>query len=54
MVGDRIDSDLYFGKNANFKTLIVLSGVTSLDELKNLQIKNRPDYYSQSIMSLCQ
>jgi len=29
MVGDRLDSDIVFGNNAGFTTLLVMSGVTS-------------------------
>lgn len=51
MVGDRIDSDLYFGNNAGFKTCIVLSGVTNLDMLHQLGLEEKPDYYATSISS---
>ena len=52
MIGDRIDSDLYFGKNAGFKTCIVLSGVTNLKMLQELDPEKKPDFYANSITSL--
>ena len=52
MIGDRIDSDLYFGKNAGFKTCIVLSGVTDLEMLQELDPERKPDFYANSIASL--
>jgi phosphoglycolate/pyridoxal phosphate phosphatase family enzyme len=52
MIGDRIDSDLYFGKNSGFKTCIVLSGVTDLEMLQELDPEKKPDFYANSIASL--
>lgn len=52
MIGDRIDSDLYFGKNAGFNTCIVLSGVSNLQMLKELDPEKKPDYYANSIASI--
>jgi phosphoglycolate/pyridoxal phosphate phosphatase family enzyme len=52
MIGDRIDSDLYFGKNNSFKTCIVLSGVTNLEMIMKLDYKNKPDFYASNIESL--
>ncbi len=38
MVGDRLDTDILFGKLGNLKTLLVLSGVTG-DEWKDQEIQ---------------
>lgn len=48
MIGDRLDSDILLGKNADIATFLVLSGVTSKEEvLKEKQKENGivPDYY---------
>ena len=50
MIGDRIDSDLYFGKVNKFKTCILLSGVTNLNMINEL--KEKPEYLGLNIESL--
>lgn len=42
IVGDRIDTDILFGKNAGMKTALVLTGVTSEEEVNESAIK--PDF----------
>lgn len=44
MVGDRLDTDILFGKNAGIRTVLVLSGVTSLEQALNAPEHLRPDY----------
>ena len=53
MIGDRIDTDILFGKQNKLKTLLVLSGITSKESLEALfksePKKQLPDYYMASI-----
>ncbi|XP_010929041.2 phosphoglycolate phosphatase 2 [Elaeis guineensis] len=49
MVGDRLDTDILFGQNAGCKTLLVLSGVTTLSELQSPSNSIHPDYYARSV-----
>lgn len=52
MVGDRLDTDILFGKNAGCKTLLVLSGVTTLSELKDSSNSIYPDYYTNNLSDI--
>ncbi|KAF5191595.1 Phosphoglycolate phosphatase [Thalictrum thalictroides] len=52
MVGDRLDTDILFGQNAGCKTLLVLSGVTSLSDLKDPWNTIHPDYYTSKLADL--
>lgn len=47
VVGDRLDTDILGGQNAGLTTLLVLTGVTSLEEARDGAI--RPDYIFQDI-----
>ncbi|URE21480.1 phosphatase [Musa troglodytarum] len=49
MVGDRLDTDILFGKNAGCKTLLVLSGVTTMSDLQDPSNEIHPDYYASSV-----
>ncbi|KAG9149181.1 hypothetical protein Leryth_003182 [Lithospermum erythrorhizon] len=49
MVGDRLDTDILFGQNGGCKTLLVLSGVTSLPMLQNPSNAIQPDFYTNKI-----
>jgi 4-nitrophenyl phosphatase len=42
MIGDRLDTDIAFGKLGGVQTLLVMSGVTSHEDLKQSKVK--PDY----------
>ncbi|KAL0910580.1 hypothetical protein M5K25_021578 [Dendrobium thyrsiflorum] len=56
MIGDRLDTDILFGKNAGCKTLLVLSGHTTLSRLMDPLNSIQPDYYTDivsDIISLC-
>lgn len=52
MVGDRLDTDILFGKNGGCKTLLVLSGVTTLSMLQNPENSIQPDYYTDKLSDL--
>lgn len=52
MVGDRLDTDILFGQNGGCKTLLVLSGVTSLSMLQSPDNSIRPDFYANRISDL--
>ncbi|KAL1360613.1 phosphoglycolate phosphatase 1A, chloroplastic isoform X4 [Arachis hypogaea] len=49
MVGDRLDTDILFGQNGGCKTLLVLSGVTSLETLQSPNNSIQPDFYTNKI-----
>jgi len=45
MVGDRLDTDIQFGKNGGISTLLVLTGATSLDQVT----PGHPDYVKETV-----
>lgn len=49
VIGDRIETDILFGKNAGTKTALVLTGITTREMLKNLNKNHMPDYILNSI-----
>jgi len=49
MVGDRLDTDILFGKNNGLATALALSGVTTEEKLLSPENKVRPDYYVDTI-----
>ncbi|CAD6260447.1 unnamed protein product [Miscanthus lutarioriparius] len=49
MVGDRLDTDILFGQNGGCKTLLVLSGVTSLQTLQSPDNSIQPDFYTNQL-----
>ncbi|CAN6483157.1 unnamed protein product [Victoria cruziana] len=52
MVGDRLDTDILFGQNGGCKTLLVLSGVTSISMLQDPSNSIQPDFYTNKISDL--
>jgi len=54
MVGDRLDTDILFGRDNGLQTLLVLSGVTSEEKLLTQPLGNliMPDRYCDSIADL--
>jgi 4-nitrophenyl phosphatase/phosphoglycolate phosphatase len=49
MVGDRLDTDVLFGKDNGLKTVLVLSGVTSEQKLLSDENSIAPDFYTDTI-----
>ena len=47
MVGDRLDTDILFGKDGGLRTMLVLSGVTTEEMLKSPENDIHPDYYTK-------
>ncbi|KFW71315.1 Phosphoglycolate phosphatase, partial [Pygoscelis adeliae] len=59
MVGDRLDTDILMGNSCGLTTLLTLTGVTTLDEVKGHQESGCParqslvpDYYVDSVADL--
>ncbi|PSS32834.1 Phosphoglycolate phosphatase [Actinidia chinensis var. chinensis] len=52
MVGDRLDTDILFGKNAGCRTLLVLSGVTTQSTLQDPTNDILPEYFTSKISDL--
>jgi len=44
-----LDTDILFGQNGGCKTLLVLSGVTSLQTLQSPDNSIQPDFYTNQI-----
>lgn len=49
MVGDRLDTDILFGKDNGLSSILTLSGVTTEEKLFSSTNNIRPDYYVDSI-----
>ncbi|KAK9681419.1 hypothetical protein RND81_10G000900 [Saponaria officinalis] len=52
MIGDRLDTDILFGQRAGCKTLLVLSGVTTLSKLLDPANSIHPDVYTDKVSDL--
>jgi len=52
MVGDRLDTDVLFGKNGGLTTCLVLSGVTTEAQLLSPDNKIHPDYFMAELPEL--
>ena len=52
MVGDRLDTDILFGKNGGLRTMLVLTGVTSEDRLLDESNSIQPDLYTEGLKDL--
>ncbi|CAG8448864.1 12562_t:CDS:2 [Acaulospora colombiana] len=54
MIGDRLDTDIQFGINGKFKTLLVLTGVSKEQEILVENAPIIPDYYLTSLGDLAE
>lgn len=52
MVGDRLDTDIEGGRNADVDTLLVLTGVTGFEELVAAAPRQRPTYIASDLGGL--
>ena len=50
MVGDRLETDIRMGQNANFATALTLTGVTRRADLA--QMSSPPDYVIENLLDL--
>ena len=53
MIGDRLDTDIIFGISNGLKTVLTLSGITTLEVLMDTSNKIIPDYYVESVANIC-
>ena len=53
-VGDRLDTDILFGKDGGLKTLLVLSGVTPEKTLLSDENTIHPDMYTNKLPDICE
>ncbi|XP_066914479.1 glycerol-3-phosphate phosphatase-like isoform X1 [Clytia hemisphaerica] len=57
MIGDRLNTDIHFGRNCGFQTLCVLTGITSSSALQKAESDGNtnfiPDYFSDDLTTLC-
>ena len=51
-MGDRLDTDVLFGKNGGLTTCLVLSGVTTEAQLLSPDNKIHPDYFMAELPEL--
>jgi ribonucleotide monophosphatase NagD (HAD superfamily) len=52
MVGDRLNTDIAFGRNGGMKTLLVLTGISQLKDVRDPSNTIVPDYYINSLGDL--
>lgn len=54
MVGDRCNTDIAFGRSVGMRTLLVLSGCHSLEDVRAAAADSRPEFVADSIAQLTQ
>ena len=52
MVGDRLDTDIAFGKHGGLHTLLVLSGVATMTDAQQAKGESQPDYVAKTLAAL--
>ena len=52
MVGDRLDTDIWFGQNTNVDTLMVLTGVNTLDDVHHPSNTIKPTFIAPAVAAL--
>lgn len=52
MVGDRLDTDILFGKDNGLSSVLTLTGVTTEEKLHSPENSIKPDYYVSSIADM--
>lgn len=52
MVGDRLDTDILFGNRGGLKTALVLTGVTSREQVENCDPSLKPDFIFDSVVDI--
>ncbi|MCD6219517.1 HAD-IIA family hydrolase [Candidatus Calescamantes bacterium] len=52
VVGDRVETDILLGKKAGVKTILVLTGVTRKEDIRNISPENFPDQVIDKLTDL--
>ncbi|CAI5757061.1 unnamed protein product [Candida verbasci] len=52
MIGDRLNTDMKFGKDGGLDTLLVLTGIETEENVKNLNNDEQPTYYANKLGDL--
>jgi phosphoglycolate phosphatase len=52
MVGDKLSTDILFGRRNGLRTLLVMTGVTGQADLETTPSEHLPDFYCQSIANV--